>query len=273
MSEARPHVFEYQAHGAFVADMIRWMSEQNHYMSMRWVARRLAMSHGTLSKVARGKSCLAEDKARTLATLLHLDPAETEYFELLVAKDSAATRVAQEQLERVVAGKRRIELANTARPQETSASEDWLVPVVLEQLSLPGALPEPATLAAQIRPQAPPERVADALNVLRQTGRLPDEVQAGNTPAATKNNPSGSTYHRQMIALGAESIERWPSDMRFISGFTASVSSEGLERLRRRLGEVVEVMLEECERDSAADRVVQLNVQLFPLTTAVDEDE
>ena len=143
-------------------------------------------------------------------------------------------------------------------------------PVVL---GLPGALPEPATLAAQIRPQAPPERVADALNVLRQTGRLPDEVQAGNTPTAPKNNPSGSTYHRQMIALGAESIERWPSDMRFISGFTASVSSEGLERLRRRLGEVVEVMLEECERDSAADRVVQLNVQLFPLTTAVDEEK
>ena len=76
-----------------------------------------------------------------------------------------------------------------------------------------------------------------------------------------------------MITLGAESIERWPSDMRFISGFTASVSSAGLERLRRQLGEIVEVMLEECERDDAADRVVQLNVQLFPLTTAVEEEK
>ena len=267
----RPRVFDYLAHGAFMADMIRWMSERHRYMSMRWTARRLGMSHSTLSKVASGKRCLAEDKVTDLAKLLYLDAHETEYFELLVAKDSAVTRAAQAHLERVVVGRRRVELASPLGDEHEACMEDWLVPVVLEQMGIPGAVANPEALAAHIRPPTTPDRVAHALEILRGTGLLPDEdgvVRTNSTGHET--SASAADYHRQMIALGAESIDRWSTEVRFVSGFTASVSPEVLARLRGQIRELVEGMLDQCDRDQDADRVVQLNVQLFPLTTGAE---
>ena len=267
----RPRVYEYLAHGAFLADMIRWMSDRHRYMSMRWAARRLGMSHGTLSKVANGKRCLAEDKASELAKLLYLDEHETEYFELLVAKDSAVTQAAQAHLERLVVGRRRVELANPLGDGHGACMEDWLVPVVLEQMGMPGAVADPEVLAPPIRPETTPARVSEALEILRRTGLLPDEdgvVRTNSTGHTT--DASGADYHRQMITLGAESIERWSPDARFVSGFTASVSPQLMVRLRKQICELIESMLDQCDRDEAPDRVIQLNVQLFPMTTTDD---
>lgn len=260
----RPSVYEYTAHGAFIDQMITWMRGQHNHMSTRWLARRLGVSNGTISKITNGKGRLSEDHAPHLAELLKLSPEETEYFELLVAKDSAATSAAREALERAVTGRRRVERATAIGPRQSSCFDNWLGPTVRELLTLhPDA--DAATLCQLLEPSPSEEEVVSILAELERAGLLPS--QDGGSASSGHESDIGRAYHEQMIELGIRSLSEIPWQDRFVNGFTASVSEEGYAEMKARIRELIEVMYDHCEKDVDADRVVQLNVQLFPLST------
>jgi uncharacterized protein (TIGR02147 family) len=76
------------------------------------------------------------------------------------------------------------------------------------------------------------------------------------------------TYHRAMLKRAAEAIEGVPAARRDLSSLTLRVRESSIPQLKSRLArfrrELLE--LEACETDG--DQVLQLNLQLFPLTSA-----
>ena len=79
------------------------------------------------------------------------------------------------------------------------------------------------------------------------------------TEAATRG------FMRQVHDLGGEALERFPRSERYHGWVTLSVSAATLEQMRSELRSLVERFLSLAEKDAAPDRVLQLNLELFPL--------
>jgi uncharacterized protein (TIGR02147 family) len=121
----------------------------------------------------------------------------------------------------------------------------------------------------------PARRVAQALESLLvlgliergQGGELTQRAAVVSTGAQTASMHIGN-YHRAMLKRAATAIEAVPAARRDISSLTLRVRESSIPQLRSKLArfrrELLE--LEECEADG--DQVLQLNLQLFPLTSA-----
>ena len=72
-------------------------------------------------------------------------------------------------------------------------------------------------------------------------------------------------FHRQMIQRGAESITRFQSGEREISGTTLRISRRDVGNVKTLLRDFRKKMLTLAANSPEADQVYQLNFQFFPL--------
>jgi uncharacterized protein (TIGR02147 family) len=73
-------------------------------------------------------------------------------------------------------------------------------------------------------------------------------------------------YHREMMRLAAEAIDHVPREQREIASLTLCLSEPQLQALKAELEALRRELLHRYETQSDAARVVQLNLQLFPLS-------
>ena len=82
-------------------------------------------------------------------------------------------------------------------------------------------------------------------------------------------------YHRAMMLRATEAMDLIPAASRDISSLTLCISEDGLAelkgRIRRFRQEVIALATGEAEAAKDAVRVVQLNIQMFPLTAGETE--
>ena len=76
-----------------------------------------------------------------------------------------------------------------------------------------------------------------------------------------------ANYHRTMMERAAESIDLFPSEDRDISSLTLCLGADGVHRLKERIQRFRRELLEMSALEDDPARVIQINFQLFPLTT------
>ena len=72
-------------------------------------------------------------------------------------------------------------------------------------------------------------------------------------------------FHQRCLALGAESIDRDPPNMRNISGLTLGISQAGYEKIVERMSAFRKEIAQIADEDKDADKVYQLQLLLFPI--------
>lgn len=69
-----------------------------------------------------------------------------------------------------------------------------------------------------------------------------------------------------MLKLSTQSIERFEAKQRDISALTLSIRRENFPELKSRIISFRKELMELASGEENPDRVVQINIQLFPLT-------
>ncbi|MFK7928578.1 MAG: DUF4423 domain-containing protein, partial [Myxococcota bacterium] len=138
--------------------------------------------------------------------------------------------------------------------------------------------PDPAWVGEQLRPRISAADAKKALDTLVQLGLL---VQADETlvPAeASVVTPTEVTglavqnYHRGMLGRASESIERFSGDERHLLAITVSVPDALMPTIKAEANAFMERMMHLCDSSTDdADRVMQMNLQLFPLSGRREE--
>ncbi|MFZ5571535.1 MAG: DUF4423 domain-containing protein [Thermodesulfobacteriota bacterium] len=78
-----------------------------------------------------------------------------------------------------------------------------------------------------------------------------------------------ANFHKEMLRLTAESIDRHPSAERDITGLTLGVSGSRIQRIKELIAALRKELLMMACRDESADQVIQVNFQVFPLSKQV----
>jgi len=227
-----------------------------------------------LKLVIENKTNLSEIGVERVASAIGFAGRELQYFRALVrfnqAKDSQTKKHAYQEMREV---SERAEV-KVLQADQYDYYQSWVHPVLRELApTMPAASAK--ELGECLMPAVSAQQVRQSLELLQRVGLL--EKQNDKLVQTTQSISTGSEVtslavrdlHRQMAALAMDSLENIPREERDISGLTLGVSTDAFERIVRELAEFRRRVVAIATEDSRTDRVVRLNLQLFPLSRQV----
>lgn len=275
MSQCVVDVFSYQSYRDLLGDYYLRKKEQQPTFSHRAFGRRTGFrAPNHLQRVIQGDRNLTHEAALRYAEAMNLDAEEREFFCVLVEREHASPDEQPLLAERLQA-LARYRRAKRLDEAYSAYHSHWYIPAIFELVSCEGFQNDPAWIAPYLRPAIHVEEAALALRVLRELHLVEEDdgrlvpVEPVLTTGAEARRKAIADYHRSMIERGRDCIELIPSDERDISALTLCVSEDSMVRLKERLREFRKELLSIDTSKEGPKQVVQLNLQLFPLTRVV----
>jgi uncharacterized protein (TIGR02147 family) len=248
--------------------------------SYRAFARRAGLSSPNLLKrVIDGERNLTTEMAERFARACGFEAEAGSYFRELVAFNEAKTDADRNARYRKLSAFRGYRRAQKLDAAAADYCSSWYIPAIRELAGRTDFREEPGWIARQLVPPIKPAQAKAALETLlslgllvREDGRLRRGEQIVTTGAETRGLHVVS-YHRAMMQRASEAIDLVDKPQRDISSLTLALGPGGLELLKHRIQEFRRELLALEQTGEDVDRIVQVNLQLFPLSRSRREDE
>jgi uncharacterized protein (TIGR02147 family) len=269
------HIFNYVDYRAFLRDYYAEQKASGRRFSFRAFAKRAGIrSFNFLQLVMKGQRDLSAQMAHHFARGCGLSGAEAEYFCELVTFGQAKTTEERNRAYERLGRFRQFRASHRLEPAQVAYHNNWYMPAIRELVSLPDFVEDPKWIAGTLRPPISPAQAREALATLQELGLLVRDGDGhlcqSSSLVTTGPGPLGHhvvNYHRVMIEQAARALDDVPREQRDISSLTLCVGQEGFERIRQRIADFRQELLQIAELGERADRIVQIGFQLFPLST------
>lgn len=279
-------VYRYLDYRALLADYYAERKAHGRGFSYRAFSRKAGLSSPNhLKRVIEGERNLSPEMAQRFAEACGLSGKEAQYFCELVEFNQARTSGEKQARYEALASHRGFRRAQKLDVAQSAYHSHWYVPAIRELAGTRAFRSDPSWIAAQLLPAISVEQAEHALSVLTELGLLVKttdgrlvQAQAIVSTGAETSGVHIVAYHTHMMQRAIASIDLVPKPARDISSLTLRVSHSGLARIKQRIQEFRRelVGLESADALEAAgaepdEIVVQLNLQLFPLTRLPSE--
>lgn len=269
-----PDVFDYLDFRAYLAD-VYLAKKAGGAFSYRAFSRRAGLkSPNHLKRVIEGERRLTDEMCPRYAKALGLGDEQRAYFIDLVHFNQAATNGERHEAYQRLSGHRGYRKAHTIDLVHAAYHGSWYIPVIREMVMRADFEEDANWIAKRMLPPIRPNEATKALEVLLTLGMLTRDSDGrliqGDTVITTGPETSGvhiGVFHRAMLTRAAESMDIVPAAERDISSLTFGISEDGLRRLKGRVQRFRQEIIALATQVDDADRIVQLNMQLFPVTT------
>lgn len=275
-------VFRYRDYRSFLRDYYAWMKANDYGFSYRVFSRRAGISSPNYLKlVMDDQRNLSAEMAVKFAEVCGLDGSSADYFCELVAFNQAKTTSEKTRCYRNLARYRRYRKVYKLDRAQDAYYSQWYIPAIRELVTRGDFDEDPKWIARQLLPSITAKEAQKALSVLEELGMLVrDEdgrlVQAEALVATDDHEPLGihvANYHVAMMERAAAAIDVVPREEREIASLTLCISEARLGELKDQLQRLRAELLQLYQPDEEAERVVQLNLQMFPLTVSPSDTD
>jgi uncharacterized protein (TIGR02147 family) len=265
-------VFRYHDYRVFLADY--YLAKKPRGFSYR--AFSLAAGLGApnyLKLVITGKRNLSPETAALFARTCGLGREGTSYFcELVQFGQATDAQQRNEHYQRLTAY-RRYRRAHKLELADAAYHSTWYLPAIRELVSSAHFKEDPVWIASMLIPAIKPTEAERAIETLLQLGLLQRNSEGQLSQKARVVSTGAQTagmhiknYHGEMMQRAAAAMDAVPAAERDISSLTMCLGPDALVRLKQRLQELRRELIELCETDVNPSQVLQLNLQLFPLS-------
>ncbi|MFT7578616.1 MAG: hypothetical protein ACI9MR_000274 [Myxococcota bacterium] len=281
VTDTRPDVFQTLDYRTYLRRYYEDRKANGRGFSYRAFSLRAGLrSPNYLKLVMDGDRNLTPEMAARFAKACGLKGQEASYFLDLVAFNQAKTADERNARYTKLTGFRRYRTAHKLDLAHASYHSNWYVPAIRELAARRDFRRDAAWVAASLRPSISRQEAEQALATLEELGLLVRDAEgrlrqgdAQVTTGAEVRSLHVANYHRTMMTRAAEAIDLVPSAERDISSLTLCLGPEGLQRLKQRIQAFRRELLELEGGDPVRQDVVQVNIQLFPLSAAGPIDE
>ncbi len=266
-------VFEYLDYRQYLTDFYSHQKANSYGFSYRTFAKAVgckSVNHPHL--VITGRRNLTSAMAVRFAQACGLSGEEQAYFGDLVAFTQAKSPSEKQHYYARLGRYAPFRKVHKITEAQATYFSKWFIPATRELAARSDFRADPRWIAAELIPHITPAQAKKALQTLVELGMLTIDEQGRATrtePLVTSGGPLGHhlvAFHREMLDRANEAIELVPRDEREISSVTVCVSQKRLLELKEQLREFRRQLLRTAEQDDVPERVVQINVQLFPLS-------
>lgn len=273
-------VIEYQDYRQYILD---YYTERKRCSAFTWreFAKLAGFASGSYLKlVSDGKTRLVEEGAQKTAIAMGLLDFEYSYFILLVqyenAKNDQQKKKFYEELKELTAA-HKIKLLGS---DSYAYYESWVHSVVRELApAMPGA--KPLEIAKACRIPVTAAEVSDSLHFLVKNNFLTIDAN-GNYYQNDKSLTTGRLDYvsvavhsliRQMGEFALKALDDLPISERHFSGLTMGVTEKSYKQVIEELTECRKKIIAIVSAEDETEKVCRLNMQLFPLTKNVKDNQ
>ena len=273
-------IFSYTDYRTYLEDAYQDLHRRDSKISYRYIQKRAGYSvqSNHFWQVLRGRVPLSRRAAERFGRALNLQTREIRYLELLAALNGATSDADRNRMVAEIAQLAGYEKRKSKGQIRHEFYSEWYLPALREMVNLPEFKEDSKWIAASLRPKITPRQAESGLKKLldwdllrrdesgrlRQTEALIGGIEdRGDAEAMAKL--ALRNFHRHMIRLGGDSIERFGQDRRLVTGTTMSVSAGQAERIRKLTEDYFKRVEAVILEDEPVDRLLRLNLQLFPL--------
>ena len=227
-----------------------------------------------IHQIIRKYRSLTSKNAEKIALKIDLTGAEKRYFLNLVKYSNAKSAASRDLAWKEILKIKSSEIVTDPDHDILEYFSQWYHPVVREYLQISECSNDYNVIAKDMVPSLRPEQVRESLELLVRLNLVEIDSETGQYRQTSERVSTGHrvkshavvNYHLQMINLARESLANIPGKERDISALTLSVSQESCDRIKAMIHAFQLQILEEAEKAVAPDKVVQINIQMFPVT-------
>jgi uncharacterized protein (TIGR02147 family) len=268
-------VFRYRDFRQYLAAF--YAAKKKHGYSYRAFAKAARLgAPNYLKLVTNGERNLSAAMAERFADACRLAGDSRAYFLDLVAFNQAESDEVRNAVHTRLCRYPRFRAAQPLELAQKEYHSRWYIPVVRELVALREFREDPEWIARVVFPPIEKQEAASALAVLHQLemvehdelGRLRQTARALTTGEQARGLYIRN-YHAEMMQRATVAMEVVPAAERFVASLTLSASERSFEEIRKRVIAFREEVKELCDADPEPQRVMQLNMQWFPVSSVV----
>jgi uncharacterized protein (TIGR02147 family) len=266
-------LFNYLDYRQYLRAIFEEKKRENPGFSHRSLTEKLSLqAPGHMLFIMQGKRRLTSSIALRLASYLKFSKKESRYLLSLIrysdAKTPAEKQYAFEEMQQL-----RQHFSVPVAPGSYRFYEKWYYGAIRAVLDVERITDDYQGLAAMLRPAITATQAREAVELLLKIGMIMrDETGAlrpANSSLTTGDVWQGAVIHnlqRTFIELSKEALDRFDKKERDISNLTVTVSEESFEIIKKKVAELRSQIMAMACAEQTPDKVLQVNIQLFPLT-------
>ena len=268
-----PDVFNYTNYRKFIKDFYEFKKTEKKSFSYQYFATRAGFrSKTSLANITSGLQSLSKEKIYDVARAMKLGKKETEYFSALVHfNDAKSVEERKDSFERMQGLSMRTKEPRLIDAQFEYYSK-WYHGVIRELMPIVDFKDDYKMLAGMVEPPITPKLARQSVELLLKLGMVRRTADGGfiQTDALLTSGSEVTTlalqkYHKEHLAIAAESIERVSRTLRDITSVTAGVSRGGLVKIIQEASLFRKKVMEIVEHDTPVETVYQIAVQIYPI--------
>lgn len=271
----RPSVFTYFDFRRFLRDSQQQRRSVRPAFTLEYLAGKVGLkSKGHVSLIFKGAKNIPEEKLALFAQAFDLDDKEADFFCHLVRFGQARTHRDRKRHLDMMVGLMRVADRRLV-PRQYALCQDWWHPVVHELLRIFDVNDDWDVLARRLRPAITADQARESISLLEEIGLVRKDANGFWKPTEavlTFGDGWSSVAVRQFqihtFAMARQALEDVPVDERDVSTLTLSLGENTFREIRSRLALVRQEILSLARSERSPDRVCQMNLALFPVTTS-----
>jgi len=276
-----PSVYDYLDHRRFLADWFRAKKKANSRYSYRLFAQKAGQrSPSLLHHIIEGKRNLTAATTEAFIGAIGFHSAEARFFRLLVELDQGKTADERNAVWEQISSTRRFRQARKIEGASFEFLSTWYLPAIHELAQRPDFVDDPDWIAATLRPRITTAQARAAVEQLLTLGLFvrDDDGVLMQAEASVVTPPEVThlaveNYHRGMLQRATDAIEAFEPQERHLIAITVAAPEHLVARMKDEANSFLERMMNLCDASTDdADRVYQLNLQLFPLSSSREEE-
>ncbi len=274
VESSKVNIFEYKDYRKFLQDWFQQAKRTRRSFSYRAFAKKAGFhTSNFLMLVIQGKRNLTEESLSRVMVGLGLNKQEQEFFRNLVFFNQAGNHTEKNSYYHRLLQSKKFSQLQPIEKQNYEYFSTWYHPVVRELVASKEFDGTPEWISGRISPSITPSQVTKSLELLETLGIIQktggQRYQQANSLISTGPEVSSlvvHNYHKSLLDLSKSVMDELSLEYRDVSALTLGVSRERLPELRTKVREFRREILKLVSGENEPEEVVQLNIQLFPVT-------
>lgn len=273
-------VMEYLNYREFLRDLFQWQKGNDPHFSQKKIQYSLGISSsGFLSNVIMGRKNLNANHAVKMTRILKMNHADARYFEGLVSYTQARTEEEKTEFFNRLTLLRSAQLAHL--PVEThSLFSKWYYVAIREVIDLIHWKEDWNLLANSLQPPIRVEEAKEAvetllkLNLVRWNHEgILETCDSGISTGDEVASKHLIAFQRKTMDLASSALDDVAAEFREISVLTMGLSEDSFWNIKNEIRHFRKRLAKIAMEDKNANRLYQLNFQLFPLSQTLVKEK
>ena len=247
--------------------------------SYRMLGNKLGLDASQLFRILQKEQHLPPRCVPAAKELLELQGRAAEYFDLLIAAARSRQKAKKEELLDKAFALRDVQRRQITA-EEIKFLSHWWIAAVRAFLEVSDGIVNPTLIAQSLIPPISEAQVLEAINVLKKLNMVKkmasERLQLSEAHLSVSGPAKAQAirqFQKQVIELSARALDEIDVDQRDISTLTMAMDHECLQDIKELSREFRRQIQKRVEESESADRIVQMNIAIFPLAQGESKNE